>query len=159
MALSTWQRRSGCVRYSRASVARSRRSFFNSNGGSQTQAMAIGRLIRERGMTAGVWRTVPDGCATLDEKACRQLTQSGEMLTATLRSGAICLSSCVYALLGGTARQVPPGASLVVHISRLVQLRPAGNAGTPPPRTAAPQEPIAGPHQSPRAALPPPGHQ
>jgi len=117
--------------------------FFNSNGGSQTQAMAIGRLIRERGMTAGVWRTVPDGCATLDEKACRQLTQSGEMLTATLRSGAICLSSCVYALLGGTARQVPPGASLVVHISRLVQLRPDGNAVTLPLDTAARRKQLA----------------
>jgi hypothetical protein len=117
--------------------------FLNSNGGSQTQAIAIGRLIRERGMTAGVWRTVPEGCATLDEKACRQLMRSGETLTAGLGSGAICMSSCIYALLGGTARQVPPGASLVVHTSRLVQLRPDGSAVTLPLETTARRKQLA----------------
>jgi hypothetical protein len=37
--------------------------FFSSPGGMVTQALAIGRLMRERGMTAGVARTIPRGCA------------------------------------------------------------------------------------------------
>jgi hypothetical protein len=53
--------------------------FFSSPGGSVTQALAIGRLMRERGMTAGVARTVPQGCApTSDDEACRTLKHSGK---------------------------------------------------------------------------------
>jgi hypothetical protein len=95
--------------------------FFSSPGGLVTQALAIGRLMRERGMTAGVARTVPQGCApTSDDDACRALKHSGKALAAEWRSlGASCNSSCVYALLGAKLRQVPPGARLGIHSGRL----------------------------------------
>jgi hypothetical protein len=91
--------------------------FFSSPGGLVSPALAIGRLMRERGMTAGVARTIPQGCApTSDDDACRALKHSGKALLAEWRSvGANCNSSCVYALLGAKLRQVPPGARLGVH--------------------------------------------
>src|SRR2546430_13501451 len=36
--------------------------FFNSDGGLVSQAVLIGVLLRENRMTAGVARTVPEGC-------------------------------------------------------------------------------------------------
>src|SRR5262249_52866124 len=82
------------------------------------------------GMTAGVSKTVPKECAALSERACRQLMNSGRTLDSELRSIATCASACVYALIGGVVRQVPPGSRLVVHSSRLVQLRPDGSTVT-----------------------------
>jgi hypothetical protein len=100
--------------------------FFHSSGGLQDQAIAIGRLLREREMTAGVSRTIPAGCVGASDEACRALKQSGKKLDAELRSVASCNSACVYALVGGKARQVPPGARLGVHSGRLIQVRPDG---------------------------------
>src|SRR5262245_14002565 len=56
--------------------------FFHSPGGNVTASLAIGRLLRERDMTAGVSETVPVGCAGANEQACRALKQSGQVLTA-----------------------------------------------------------------------------
>jgi hypothetical protein len=39
--------------------------FFHSPGGSVEAGMAIGRVMRERRMTAGVGRTIPRGCDPL----------------------------------------------------------------------------------------------
>jgi hypothetical protein len=100
--------------------------FFHSSGGLQDQAIAIGRLLREREMTAGVSRTIPAGCVGASDEACRALKQSGKKLDAELRSVASCNSACVYALVGGKARQVPPGARLGVHSGRLIQVCPDG---------------------------------
>jgi hypothetical protein len=87
--------------------------FFHSSGGLQDQAIAIGRLLREREMTAGVSRTIPAGCVGASDEACRALKQSGKKLDAELRSVASCNSACVYARLG-------------VHSGRLIQVRPYG---------------------------------
>jgi len=100
--------------------------FFHSSGGLQEQAVAIGRLLREREMTAGVSRTIPAGCVGATDEACRTLKRSGQTLDAELRSVASCNSACVYALIGGKVRQVPPGARLGVHAGRLIQLRSDG---------------------------------
>jgi hypothetical protein len=100
--------------------------FFHSSGGLQEQAMVIGRLLREREMTAGVSRTIPAGCVGASDEACRALKQSGQKLDAELRSIASCNSACVYALVGGKVRQVPPGARLGVHSGKLIQLRSDG---------------------------------
>jgi len=99
--------------------------FFSSPGGSVTQALAIGRLMRERSMTAGVARTVPQGCAPIsDDEACRALKHSGKALAAEWRSlDASCNSSCVYALLGAKLRQVPPGARLGIHSGKVKMMR------------------------------------
>jgi hypothetical protein len=97
--------------------------FFHSPGGNVTASMAMGRLLRERDMTAGVSETVPAGCAGASEQACRALKQSGQVLQATLRNVSACNSACVFALIGAKVRSVPPGARLGVHSSKVVIFR------------------------------------
>jgi hypothetical protein len=97
--------------------------FFHSPGGNVTASMAMGRLMRERDMTAGVSETVPVGCAGANEQTCRALKQSGQVLPATLRNVSACNSACVFALIGAKVRYVPPGARLGVHSSRVVIYR------------------------------------
>jgi hypothetical protein len=103
--------------------------YFQSPGGIQEEAIAIGRLMRERGVTAGVGRTLPFGCAPgkQGEDRCLTLKRSGLPLAGELRStGASCSSACVYALLGARVRLVPPDARLGVHASRRVRVYPDG---------------------------------
>jgi hypothetical protein len=103
--------------------------YFQSPGGIQEEAIAIGRLMRERGVTAGVGRTLPYGCAPSKdgEDRCLTLKRSGLPLSGELRStGASCSSACVYALLGAQVRLVPPDARLGVHASRRVRVYPDG---------------------------------
>ena len=103
--------------------------YFQSPGGIQEEAIAIGRLMHERGMTAGVARTLPYGCAPGKETGdrCVALKRSGQPIAAELRStGASCSSACVYALLGAKTRLVPPDARLGVHASRRVHVYPDG---------------------------------
>lgn len=92
--------------------------YFHSPGGFMPAGFEIGRLLRARGLNAGVGWTVP---ATCDRKnpgdpACDALKRSGRELAAELdtRSG-ICASSCVYAILGGAVRDVGAGARLGIH--------------------------------------------
>ena len=103
--------------------------YFQSPGGIQEEAIAIGRLMHARGMTAGVARTLPFGCAPGKENGerCLALKRSGQPVAAELRStGASCSSACVYALLGARTRLVPPDARLGVHASRRVHVYPDG---------------------------------
>ena len=92
--------------------------FFNSDGGLVSQAVQIGLILRENRMTAGVARTVPEGCHLsfpLDD-ACRRLMQSKREHKARLYfGGARCGSACVYAMVGATTRHVDPGATLRIH--------------------------------------------
>ena len=94
--------------------------FFHSPGGVATAAREMGHLLRDRAMSAGVYRTIPTGCAGVSEQACRALKQSGQTLPATLRNIASCDSACVFALIGAKVRQVPPGARLGIHSVKLV---------------------------------------
>jgi hypothetical protein len=89
--------------------------FFHSPGGFLEPAIAIGRFQRERGMTAGVARTIVAGCVGASDDTCRALKKSGEALAAELREVAGCNSACVFALIGAKVRQVPGGARLGVH--------------------------------------------
>ena len=103
--------------------------YFESPGGIQEEAIAIGRLLHERGLTAGVARTLPYGCVPGKdtEPSCLALKRSGQLIAAELRStGASCSSACVYALLGAKVRLVPPDARLGVHASRRVRVYPDG---------------------------------
>jgi hypothetical protein len=92
--------------------------FFNSDGGLVREAVQIGLLLRENRMTAGVARTVPEGCRLaipLDD-ACRRLMQSKREHKARLYfGGARCGSACVYAMVGASTRHVDPGATLRIH--------------------------------------------
>jgi hypothetical protein len=104
----------------------SRRSlpvFFNSLGGNTRQALDIGMLLRQHRMTAGVARTIPDGCrpALAMGEACRRVAQSKpEHKAKFAAAGARCASGCVYALLGASARQVARTAELGIHSVRYI---------------------------------------
>jgi len=92
--------------------------FFNSEGGLVSEAVQIGLILRENRMTAGVARTVPEGCHLsfpLDD-VCRRLMQSKREHKAKLYfGGARCASACVYAMVGASTRHVDPGATLRIH--------------------------------------------
>jgi hypothetical protein len=96
--------------------------YFHSPGGSVDDAFAIGKLLRARKMTAGVALTVPQGCsAGAPDPACTAQKRSGRVLVAeldTARGG--CMSACAYAMFGAAVREVPAGARLGVHSSRIV---------------------------------------
>ena len=94
--------------------------FFHSPGGNGTTSTVMGRLLRERDMTAGVSETIPVGCAEASEQTCRALKQSGQVLPSTLRNMASCNSACVFALIGAKVRQVPAGAKLGVHSAKVI---------------------------------------
>jgi hypothetical protein len=92
--------------------------FFHSPGGSVEAGLAIGRLMRERRMTAGVGRSIPRGCDPLQEHeaACDNLKRTGRELLSELRTArTLCNSSCVYALIGAAVREVEAGARIGVH--------------------------------------------
>src|SRR5262249_38419106 len=58
--------------------------FFNSPGGLVNEAAAIGRLLHEREMTAGVSETIPAGCAVASAQACQALKRSGQAVASEL---------------------------------------------------------------------------
>jgi hypothetical protein len=76
---------------------------LDSEGGSVLAALALGRAIRRFNMTTTVGRTV-----TLPSVDGRP--------HAMLSSGASCESMCVFLLLAGTCRHVPPEAHVRVHM-------------------------------------------
>jgi len=109
--------------------------YFHSPGGSVAAALAIGRLMRERELTAGVAWTVPQGCDPKEprEPACDKLKRSGRELPAQLETGrTMCNSACVYALVGAAVRDVGPGASLGVHSSAITFINSHTHAPTRP---------------------------
>jgi hypothetical protein len=92
--------------------------YFNSIGGVMGQSRLLGRILREREMTASVGATIPKGCRVRNplDASCRQIMQSNNEVTAQLRStGAMCHSACLYALIGAPVRQVPAGALVGIH--------------------------------------------
>lgn len=94
--------------------------FFSSPGGVPAAAMEIGHLMRQRGMTAGVARTIPDGCAG-ESPRCDALKKSRDPVAAQLLVlNTQCNSACVYALIGAKTREVAPGALLGIHSARVV---------------------------------------
>ncbi len=87
--------------------------FFYSPGGYVSEALTMGRLMRERGLTAGVARTNIEGC---EPKECTEAKKSGRELKAKLNSyAARCASACVYALVGARTREIAPEALLGIH--------------------------------------------
>jgi hypothetical protein len=76
---------------------------LDSEGGSVLAALALGRTIRRLGITTTVGRT-----AALP-------SNDGTAPRATLSPRASCESMCVFILLGGAERYVPPEAHVLVH--------------------------------------------
>jgi hypothetical protein len=92
--------------------------FFNSNGGLQDEAIAIGRLMRERKMRAGVALTRPHLCTRKpdDVATCETAKKSGKPLEAEWTSyDSSCNSACGIALIGATERWIPPGGAIGIH--------------------------------------------
>lgn len=92
--------------------------FFNSNGGLQEEAMAIGRIMRERRMRAGIALTRPEICTRKpdDRAVCDTAKKSGKPLAAEWTSyDANCNSACGIALIGAAERWIPPGGAIGIH--------------------------------------------
>jgi hypothetical protein len=109
--------------------------FFNSLGGSTNQAAMIGRILRQYRMTAGVARTIPQGCraAVSMDDACRRIAQStSEHKARLVTSGARCASGCVYAILGASVRQVNKAAELGIHSVRYLWVSRGPATSAPP---------------------------
>ncbi|MBI1869232.1 MAG: hypothetical protein HYS06_13220 [Methylocystis sp.] len=85
--------------------------LLNSPGGKVFASMALGHALRKLGMAVIVARVAPD----------------------TERNGALaaarCYSACVYALMGGRKRVIPPQSSVGVHrmFNYSTSLSPAGD--------------------------------
>jgi hypothetical protein len=91
---------------------------FNSLGGVIGEALVLGRILRERRMTASVGESYPEGCKAriAADESCRRIMQGSRELKAQLRTaGAVCSSACVYALLGASTRHVPADARVGIH--------------------------------------------
>jgi hypothetical protein len=99
--------------------------YFHSPGGDGVAAMAVGRMLRERGLTAGVALTTPSTCASARDTspACQAAKRSNQPVAAVWRPTGNCNSACVYAVLGGTVRDVPPSARLGVHAAKTTMYR------------------------------------
>jgi len=92
--------------------------YFHSPGGSVIGSLALGRLIRERKLQAGVASTIPAGCDRDKpwERSCQAQKRSGRELGAEFDpTRVMCNSACVFALAGAIVRVVPPGIKLGIH--------------------------------------------
>ncbi len=100
--------------------------FFNSLGGLGNEAIAIGRLMRAKGLESALGRTIPADCGGKEAektKECIDLKKSGKKLEADLLvSEGLCASACVYAVLGGKTRVLAPGAHLGIHAGKVASL-------------------------------------
>ncbi|HZS63899.1 MAG TPA: hypothetical protein VFA53_05305 [Xanthobacteraceae bacterium] len=93
--------------------------IFHSPGGLAWEALAIGRLMRERGLTAGIGQTMPESCRDKKPEACDALKRSGQELKGTLTNRASCASACVYAIVGARVREISPDSLLLIHHEKL----------------------------------------
>lgn len=88
--------------------------FIDSSGGAVDDALAIGRLIRAKGLHVAVTRTAFMPCAPGDT-ACRKAKTGGELRGVAQAHFSKCASSCAFILAGGTRRFVGQGIGVGVH--------------------------------------------
>ena len=88
--------------------------LIDSAGGAVDDALAIGRLIRARGLYVAVTRTELTPCAPADA-ACRKAKTGGELRGVPRAHLSKCASSCAFVLAGGTRRFVGRGTGVGVH--------------------------------------------
>lgn len=91
--------------------------YFNSQGGNLLQGLEIGRMLRARGMTASVARTLPAKCLSKRTPDwCAGLISAIPESEAVLWTyNARCVSACALAFFGAANREVAPNALLGVH--------------------------------------------
>ena len=88
--------------------------LVDSPGGGVEPAMAMGRVIRSRGMTVAVAGTSLDDCAAAD-RACAARQRAGERTGFVAGGVAACASACVLVLAAGTQRSVGDHSYVGVH--------------------------------------------
>jgi hypothetical protein len=89
--------------------------LIDSNGGRVSEAFAIGRLARAKGLDVVVGRTDLTACAPADV-ACRRRLKARNMRLGLPKSDlSRCASSCAFILAAGTRRLVGPTAYVGVH--------------------------------------------
>jgi hypothetical protein len=94
--------------------------FFHSPGGAAGDALQIGKILRERRMTAGIGRTFAEQCRVFaKEDPCQRVIAAGGEVRARLRTAeGQCHSACVFAFAGASNRRVAAGALMGVHSVR-----------------------------------------
>ena len=88
--------------------------LVDSGGGSVDDALAIGRLIRAKGLQVAVTRTAFTPCAPSDA-ACRKANAGRELRGLAQARYSKCASSCAFILAGGRERLVGPGTGVGLH--------------------------------------------
>jgi hypothetical protein len=88
--------------------------LIDSRGGSVDDALAVGRMIRARGLDVAVTKTVLAPCTPADT-ACRKLQAGGTLLGRPEARVTICASSCAFILAGGIKRYVGPWTAVGLH--------------------------------------------
>ena len=88
--------------------------LIHSPGGSVSDALAIGRMIRAKGLDVVVSKTEVAKCAPADT-ACQKLKTRSVSLGSPVTFGSACASSCPFILAGGVRRLVGPGTAVGVH--------------------------------------------
>jgi hypothetical protein len=104
--------------------------FFASTGGKGYEALAMGRMLRKRKMTAGVARTVRADCLPVKSiSECSKLLRDQPDAEAVLWTrNASCNSACAYAILGAAKREIAPDAFLGVHSAHFYVSVPGSTA-------------------------------
>ena len=97
-------------------------ALLSSRGGSVGDAIAIGALIREKGLTVAVARTLVLGCPE------RKPDCPDGHATATV-GGAVCASACPLILAGGLERVAGAAARIGVHQITSILKEPTGALG------------------------------
>jgi hypothetical protein len=89
--------------------------LIDSNGGRVDEALAIGRLLRARGLDVAVSGTAFASCAAGDAD-CRGRAKSGRVRLGVPKVDlAMCASSCAFILAAGKRRLVGPTTYVGVH--------------------------------------------
>jgi hypothetical protein len=88
--------------------------LIDSGGGSVNDALAIGRLIRAKGLRVAITKTAFSDCAP-DDGACRKAKAGRELRGLAQARYSKCASSCAFILAGGTERLVGPGTGVGLH--------------------------------------------
>ncbi len=88
--------------------------LVDSAGGTVDEALAIGRLIRSKGLDVAVAKSETLACAPSNE-ACRSAKQKGLVLAKPRSRAARCASSCAFLLAGGKRRFIGQTAFAGVH--------------------------------------------
>jgi hypothetical protein len=87
--------------------------FINSNGGDVAEALAIGRLIRAKGLDTAVIKIDSPSCPAGDSDCAKK--QAKGLDNGNPSPYAICASACAFVLAGGTQRFAGPLTHVGVH--------------------------------------------